>query len=210
MNTPARHAAASALPGPAREVLDFWFGAPDSPGFGQTRAEWFRKDPGFDEQIRERFGPLITQGVRGELAGWWQPLDAGHALSALAAVIVLDQFTRNTGRDSPAAFAGDAQALALARAMVDQGLDRGLAGVQRQFVYLPFEHAEDLAAQDRSVALFAQLGADHPELAGLLDWAERHQLIVARFGRFPHRNAALGRASTAEELAFLQTPGSGF
>ncbi len=135
---------------------------------------------------------------------------ADKPLAALALVIVLDQFTRNVFRDQARAFAGDAMALATARALVASGADLGLTGVQRQFVYLPFEHAEDLNTQRDSLRLFEQLEHDQPALKGLLDWAKRHHDIIARFGRFPHRNAALGRASSAEELAFLQTPGSGF
>jgi uncharacterized protein (DUF924 family) len=107
-------------------------------------------------------------------------------------------------------FAGDAMALALARRMIASGQDRSMQGVQRQFVYLPFEHSERLDDQRESLRLFKQLGQDHPELAGLLEWAVKHQVIVERFGRFPHRNTALGRASTTEELEFLKQPGSGF
>ena len=189
----------------AAEVLDFWFGPPDAQGQLTTREAWFRKDPAFDAAIRDRFGGLIDNALRGELSDW-----EAEQQSALALVIVLDQFTRNTRRDSAAAFAGDAQALAIARRMVAAGQDRPLPGVMRQFLYLPFEHSESLADQDEALRLFAQLGQDHPELAGLLEWAQKHQVIVARFGRFPHRNAALGRASTDAELEFLKQPGSGF
>lgn len=189
----------------AQAVLDFWFGPPDDPGHAQPRAAWFRKDAAFDATIRERFGALIEAALAGALADWAQ-----QPLPALAQVIVLDQFTRNAFRDTARAFAGDARALAAAQAMVGQGQDRGLSGVQRQFVYLPFEHAEDLAMQRESLRLFAELGQEVPALAGLLEWARKHHDIVARFGRFPHRNAALGRSGTAEEAAFLLTPGSGF
>jgi uncharacterized protein (DUF924 family) len=189
----------------AAEVLDFWFGRAGDAHHLQPRPQWFRKDPAFDAAIRERFGALIDAALRGELQGW-----AGQPLAALARVIVLDQFTRNAFRDTASMFAGDARALAAAREMVAAGTDRGLAGVQRQFVYLPFEHAEDLEAQRESMRLFAQLEADEPALAGLAEWARKHQEIVERFGRFPHRNAALGRLSTAEELEFLKQPGSGF
>jgi len=189
----------------AEEVLDFWFGPPDAQGRLATREAWFRKDPAFDASIRDRFGKLIDTALRGELAAW----DA-EPRSALALVIVLDQFTRNTRRDSAGAFAGDGQALGIARRVVSAGQDRSLPGVMRQFFYLPYEHAESLADQDEALRLFAQLGRDHPEMAGLLEWAQKHQVIVARFGRFPHRNAALGRASTAEEIEFLKLPGSGF
>lgn len=200
----------------AQAVLDFWFGPADAPGHGQPRPLWFKKDPGFDVTVAQRFGPLIEQALQDGLAAWWRPLPTPPStpLQALAAVIVLDQFTRNTGRrdgePTAAAFAGDAMALAIAQAVVDAKLDSGLTGVQRQFLYLPFEHAENLAMQRRAVALFTQLAQDEPARADLVGWARRHLDIVARFGRFPHRNAALGRASTAEEQAFLQTPGSGF
>jgi uncharacterized protein (DUF924 family) len=125
-------------------------------------------------------------------------------------VIVLDQFTRNARRGSAGMFDGDARALAAARALVASGADRTLPGVMRQFAYLPFEHSETLADQAECLRLFEQLGRDDPALAGLLEWAQKHHDIVARFGRFPHRNAALGRSSTPEETEFLKQPGSGF
>ena len=194
-------------PAPATpaDVLDFWFGAPDDPGHRLPRQAWFRKDPAFDLQVRERFAPTIEAALAGRLQSW-----AAEQLGALAQVIVLDQFTRNAFRDTARAFAGDERALAAARAMVDAGQDRGLSGVQRQFVYMPFEHAEDLAAQQQALRLFQQLGEDEPALADLLRWAQAHHDIIARFGRFPHRNAQLGRTSTPEEEAFLKTPGSSF
>ena len=199
----------------ALEVLDFWFGPTDDPGYAQTRTAWFRKDAAFDAEIGRRFGPLIEQALAGgeaDLTQDWvnRPL---QALPALARLLLLDQFTRNHFRGTPRAFAGDAQALHIARALVASGLDRALTGVQRQFVYLPFEHAEDLSHQRTAVQLFRQLEQDEPALASparLVDWAQQHHDIVARFGRFPHRNALLGRADTAEEAAFLLTPGSGF
>jgi uncharacterized protein (DUF924 family) len=187
----------------AHEVLQFWFG--ESPPYA-NRPEWFRKSDDFDREIERRFAPLIDAALRDELQGWAADTD-----SALARVIVLDQFTRNVHRNTPKAFAGDTLALAAAQAMVAAGQDRELAPVQRVFVYLPFEHAEDLAAQARSVDLFAALAADAPEAGdGWLDYARRHQVIVARFGRFPHRNAILGRPSTPEETEFLKQPGSSF
>jgi uncharacterized protein (DUF924 family) len=188
------------MPAAAHGVLDFWFGAGDQP-----RAEWFRKDPAFDDAVRERFGPLIEQALLGGIDVW-----AGTPASALARIVVLDQFTRNVFRDTPRAFAGDAQALAAARALVDAGGDQALTPLQRWFAYLPFEHAEDRAAQQASMRLFGQLSAEHPSMADALEWARRHQLVIERFGRFPHRNAILGRASTAEEAAFLREPGSSF
>ena len=192
----------------ALEVLDFWFGPPDDPGHRQPRAAWFRKDPAFDAEIGRRFGALVEQALAGGIDDWAAaPVDP---LAALARVIVLDQFPRNLFRGSARAFAGDALALAGARALVASGRDRQLSGVQRQFVYLPFEHAEDLAHQRTALQLFRQLAADEPALADLVDWAQRHHDIVARFGRFPHRNAALGRPGSEAEQAFLQTPGSSF
>jgi uncharacterized protein (DUF924 family) len=189
----------------ASEVLRFWFGTADDPGHRLPRQQWFVKDAAFDAQIRERFAALIERALAGGLQDW-----AATPAGALAQIVVLDQFTRNTFRDSARAFAGDAQALPVARALVASGLDRSLSGVMRQFVYLPFEHAEDMVAQRESLRLFAQLERDDPAVGELLSWAQRHHDIVARFGRFPHRNAALGRTSTAEEIAFLQQPGSGF
>jgi len=192
----------------AIEVLDFWFGPPGDPGHARPRAQWFVKDPSFDAEIARRFGPLVERALAGSIDDWLaRPL---QPLPALAYVVVLDQFTRNAGRDSARAFAGDVQALQAARALVASGADRALNGVQRQFVYLPFEHAEDRSHQRTSVQLFRQLERDEPALTGLVDWAQRHHDIIERFGRFPHRNAALGRVSTAEEAAFLLTPGSGF
>jgi uncharacterized protein (DUF924 family) len=189
----------------AAEVLDFWFGQPGELHHLQTRPEWFRKDDSFDALIAQRFGALIDAGLRGELSAW-----ARQPLSALALIVVLDQFTRNTRRGTAGMFAGDAQALATAGALVRRGDDQRMAGVQRQFVYLPFEHSEALTDQIECLRLFERLSRDEPALAGLLEWAQKHQDIVARFGRFPHRNAALGRVSTAEEIEFLKQPGSGF
>ncbi len=189
----------------AQAVLDFWFGEPGTAIHGKVRAEWFRKSDPFDAEIRQRFGPLIEQALGGLLREW----DA-QAESALARVVLLDQFTRNAFRDTARAFAGDALALAASRSMVASGQDRALLSVQRSFVYLPFEHADDMAMQDESVRLFTKLATVDPGQANTLDYALRHRAIVARFGRFPHRNAVLGRTSTADEVAFLQEPGSSF
>ena len=196
----------------AIEVLDFWFGPPDDPAHAQTRPAWFKKDAAFDAEIGRRFGPLIEMALaagQADLTLDWitRPL---QALPALARLILLDQFTRNCYRDTARAFGGDGQALNIARALVASGRDRDLTGVQRQFAYLPFEHAEDLSHQRTAVQLFQQLAQDEPALADGVSWAQRHHDIVARFGRFPHRNAQLGRPSSDEELAFLKTPGSGF
>jgi uncharacterized protein (DUF924 family) len=191
---------ATTLPPAAAEVLDFWFGDADI-----ARPEWFRKDPAFDDLIRQRFGGLIEQALAGALDVW-----AAAPEGALARIVVLDQFPRNVFRDTPRAFAGDRQALAAARALVDTGGDRLLPPRRRSFVYLPFEHAEDRAAQQTAVDLFGALAAERPDLGDLLEWARRHQVVIERFGRFPHRNRVLGRVDTAEEAAFLLEPGSRF
>lgn len=181
-------------------VLDFWFGAPPL----QARAEWFRKDPVFDERIRAQFGAVVERALAGPL-GW-----GDDALARLAEVIVLDQFPRNLFRGEARAFAGDPRARTLALQMIDAGQDAELHPRQRSFVYLPLEHAEDLALQDRSVALFQALADADADLADALDYAERHRDVIRRFGRFPHRNAALGRHSTAAEADYLSQPGAGF
>lgn len=189
----------------AQNVLDFWFLPPDKPGHSQSRMEWFRKDDGYDAQIRERFGALIDAAIGGGLREW-----EATPHGALARLIVLDQFTRNVYRGTPRAFAGDAQALALAVALTQAGQDRQLPPMLRAFVYLPFEHAEDLAMQARAVELFQLLSQAQPGFESMLDYAQRHQEVIARFGRFPHRNAILDRPSTPEEAAFLRQPGSSF
>ena len=192
----------------AQEVLDFWFGAPGSATFGQKRREWFVKDASFDADIRTRFGEVIEQALSGGLKDW----DAQGPQGVLARILVLDQFTRNACRNTPQSFAGDTLALAAATGLVDSGLDRALSPQQRVFAYLPFEHAEDAAMQARAVELFTQLAAEHPGpgFEDNLDYAHRHRGVIARFGRFPHRNEILGRVSTPEEIDFLRQPGSRF
>ena len=189
-----------------QEVLDFWFLPPASAAYGAIRGEWFKKNDAFDAEIRARFGEQVEQAVAGGLREW----DAAGAQGVLARILVLDQFTRNTLRDTPGAFGGDALALAAARQLADSGADQALLPVQRWFAYMPFEHAEDGAMQARSVELFTALAEHDPQFAGALDYAHRHRGVIARFGRFPHRNAILGRASSPEELAYLSQPGSGF
>jgi uncharacterized protein (DUF924 family) len=189
----------------ANAVLDFWFGAPGSAEHGSARRVWFQKDDAFDAEIRSRFGTLIERALRGELERW-----SADARSELAQVIVLDQFTRNAFRGTPRAFAGDPRALAAASRMVGLRQDEELPSFMRGFVYLPYEHAEGLATQDEAMRLFARLAAADPTQQSMLDYAHRHREIIERFGRFPHRNAILGRQSTAEEIAFLQQPGSSF
>lgn len=190
---------AAPLGGYAR-VLDFWFGEPR----GASRPEWFRKESAFDGAIRERFGVLHAHAAGGGLGDWEREPE-----SALALVVVLDQFSRNLFRNDARAFAQDARALRVAKAIVERGWDRERLPVERQFLYLPFEHAEDMAEQDRAMALFGALEG-FPETKGLTEWAEKHRVIIRRFGRFPHRNAALGRVSTPEEIAFLREPNSSF
>ena len=186
------------------EVLDFWFGAPDSPERGRPRKCWFEKSEAFDAEVRSRFLKLYKRAVAGKLSRWERT-----PLAALALAVVVDQFPRNMFRGQARAFAADPLALRVARRMLHRGFDGLLRPVERWFVYLPFEHAEDLAAQRRSIALFGNL-AGYPDGAGAIDYAQRHYTIIARFGRFPHRNAMLGRVSTSEEIAFLSQPGSSF
>lgn len=188
----------------AAAVLAFWFGEPGSPEHGKPRAAWFAKDAAFDAEIRRRFLALHASAALGERDRWRASPD-----TLLALVIVLDQFSRNLHRNDARAFSQDAAALAAAQEMIARGWDRERLPVERQFVYLPFEHAEDLAMQDRSIELFTSL-ENYAETKGLTGWAEKHRVIIRRFGRFPHRNAALGRAATPEEAAFLKEPGSGF
>jgi len=187
------------------DVLDFWFGPADSAGFGAERKAWFTKDADFDRLVADRFGATIERALRGELDAW-----TATPSGALARILLLDQFTRNVFRGDRRAFAGDAQALAAASALVGARQDETLPPVMRAFAYMPFEHAEGLAMQDEAVRLFTRLAAIAPELGHMLDYAQRHRAVIERFGRFPHRNAALGRQSTAEELAYIATPGSGF
>lgn len=185
-------------------VLDFWFGAPGTPQHGRTRPEWFGKDPAFDEEIRRRFGDTVAVALAGGLGEW-----CIDARGALARVILLDQFTRNMFRDTPRAFAGDERALATAEDAVARGLDRELDGHGRWFLYMPFEHSESDAVQRRSLELFTALARDTGDPSPL-EWARKHADVIFRFGRYPHRNDILGRASTPEEVAFLAGPNSRF
>jgi len=189
----------------AQAVLDFWFAPVGETEHGTLRPMWFQKSEATDRYIAERFAPMIERALRGELVGW-----AAAPQSALAHILLLDQFTRNTLRDTPRAFAGDARALRAATAMVGARHDEALPPEQRAFVYMPFEHAEGMAMQDEAVRLFTRLAAEAPQMADMLAYAHKHRDVVLRFGRFPHRNEILGRQSTAEELAFLREPGSRF
>jgi len=181
-------------------ILGFWFGEPR----GRPRPEWFRKDEKFDAEIRSRFGEVHAAAARGELEAW-----RAERESMLALIVVLDQFSRNLYRNDARAFAQDAHALACAREALGRGDDARSLPVERQFLYLPLEHSEDAADQELCVRLMSQLEA-FEETRGLTEWAVKHKTIIDRFGRFPHRNAILGRASTPEEIEFLKQPGSGF
>jgi uncharacterized protein (DUF924 family) len=186
----------------AGQVLSFWFG--DEREYGKRRKQWFRKDAAFDAEIEARFRALHEEAARGELERWRNSVG-----DCLALIVLLDQFPRNMFRGSARAFASDGLARDVARHALQEGYDRGLLPVERMFVYLPFEHSEDLQDQQRSCRLARALEA-FVETDDAYDYAERHRAIIARFGRFPHRNEALGRASTPEELEFLKQPGSGF
>jgi len=202
-------------------VLEFWFG----PGGGDAEstvtalaiadaksALWWSKDATVDAEIAARFTTVMNAAAAGQLSAWDSPR------GQLARIICVDQFPRNIHRDSANAFAHDALALKLAKTCVDRGDDRRLAPIQRVFAYLPFEHSEALADQARSLALYQALADAAPAgdpktrelFATYLDFARRHHAVIARFGRFPHRNKILARPSTAQELAFLEQPDSSF
>lgn len=186
-------------------VLDFWFGPPDSEGYGRHRQAWFAKEPAFDQAVQTKFAALYHAAARSRLDSWMET-----APGALALVIVLDQFPHHLFRDTARAFQTDAKALVSAEEALRRGFDQQVLPVQRVFFYLPFEHAEDMEKQDRAVALFARLAAENQGFGDYLDYAYKHREIIARFGRFPHRNEALGRASTSAEREFLKQPGSRF
>lgn len=193
-------------PARIRAILDFWFLPAGDPAHGSYRPQWFRKNADFDREIREHFGAEVEQALAAPLP------DAGDAATTLAQILLRDQFPRNLFRDSARAFAGDAQALALANDLVSRGADKNLPPMQRWFTFLPFEHSESLLDQERSVALFAGLRRE-AQLAAFdsaYDYALRHREVIARFGRFPHRNRLLGRTSTPEEETFLRQPGAAF
>ncbi len=169
------------------EIIRFWFEE-------LSPQHWFKRDDAVDAQIRQRFLPLY-EDLQTRAAG----APPGNARDALATVIVLDQFPRNLFRGSARAFATDTLALSIAQRAIENGWDRELSAQQRAFLYMPFQHAEDRAVQGRSVELFAAVGIEQS-----LDYARQHQEIIERFGRFPHRNAALGRDSTPEEIEFMK------
>lgn len=168
----------------ARQLLDFWY----SPC---VRPHWFSSTPALDVEIRNRWKSLWRRGLAGELEIWGTTPEG-----ALALVILLDQLPLNMFRGQPEAFASERQAVAASSRALAQGFDQGMTAEQRLFLYMPFMHSENLTEQDRSVELFRRAGMD-------TRWPEHHRDIVRRFGRFPHRNAILGRESTAEEQAWL-------
>jgi uncharacterized protein (DUF924 family) len=185
------------------DVLEFWFS-------DQSRALWFEKNAAFDEAIRARFEDTVRAAAAGELDHWERT-----APGALALVIVLDQFPRNLYRGSARAFAADPRARDVAGRAISKRLDQDIPLRQRHFFFLPFEHSESTGDQERSVALFqawaeAHDGPARDQALEQMRYVHRHAEIVARFGRFPHRNEALGRESTAAEIAFLKEPMSGF
>ena len=184
------------LPVNPTDVLDFWF--------KRDRKDWFEKNPGFDAEIRARFLPLYERAMRDELKAW-----RAEPANCLALVILLDQFPRNMFRGNARSFAADPLARNATGVILDNRWDKTMTPDERMFAYLPLEHSEALADQERCIALMKEI-AVFPQMADLPKWAEAHLVIIRRFGRFPHRNAALGRASTPEEVEFLKQPGSSF
>jgi uncharacterized protein (DUF924 family) len=196
----------------AENVLDFWFGPSGSATdtAGRQGKLWFGKSPANDQAVIDRFSTTLLAATARQLDHW-----ADTPRNRLALVIVLDQFPHHVYRDQPQAFATDPQALALSLEALATGEDRQLTPIERVFLYLPLEHAESVAMQEQSVALYEQLALEAAAgERGLFDdfhnYARQHRDVVARFGRFPHRNAILGRPSTADELEFLKQPGSRF
>lgn len=175
------------------DVLDFWFRT-------LKPEQWWQKNPDLDRQIADRFGQLHQAAVQAELHAW-----RSSAHGRLAEVIVLDQFSRNIHRDSPHAFAADGMALVLAQEAVARGLDRSLEPVEQSILYLPYMHSESRLIHEQAIDLYSA-----PGLEFNLDFERQHKAIIDRFGRYPHRNAILGRKSSTEELDFLTQPGSSF
>jgi len=190
----------------AATILEFWFGRLDAAGLPDQRVErrWFNADDAFDAEVRARFEPDLRNAAAGRLTRWER-----DPRSALALVILFDQFPRNMYRGKPRAFLFDEHARAVAGRAVGRGLDARLQPIERVFLYMPFEHSEDAADQTESVRLFRQLADAVPEeqrerFRGYLGYALQHREVIDRFGRFPHRNEVLGRASTLQETAFLE------
>ncbi|MFJ2686422.1 DUF924 family protein [Pseudomonas sp. NPDC087342] len=197
---------------PWQPLLEWWFGSAEAPNDVAADREklWFGKRDSQDFEARERFGDWVEQALAGGLTDWAQRPEGWLAL-----VLLLDQLPRMIFRDTPKSFSGDLRAQALVAQGIAADFDRQLKPIQRVFIYLVFEHCENLAVQNEAVSRFIALVDEQPEadravFADNLDYAERHQKIIARFGRFPHRNGVLGRESTAEEIEFLSGPGSRF
>jgi uncharacterized protein (DUF924 family) len=193
-------------------VLDFWFGAPGSAAEvgARQRSLWFAKSAANDQLVVERFAETLVAASAGRLDHW-----ANTPRGGLALIVVLDQFPHHVHRGRGQSFAYDARSLALALEMIQRGEDARVTPIERVFVYLPLEHAESIEMQDRSVALYEKLAheaaaAERGLFDGFLDYARKHRDVVARFGRFPHRNELIGRPSTPEEIEFLKQPGSRF
>lgn len=186
------------------EILNFWFGHPSDPDYGKERKIWFKKDPVFDQEVKSRFLDAYHRAAIGQLDHWQT-----SAQGCLALILLLDQFPRNLFRGQPQAFATDDKALVVAKYAVSQGFDQQLLPVQRWFIYLPFEHSEEMADQRQALILFSSLETD-PQSHSAIDYAHRHFEVIQRFGRFPHRNEILGRPSTPAEKEFLDTRGSSF
>ncbi len=190
---------------PIGEIVDYWLGsALDGPEATVGRRDWwYRGGPAVDAEIEARFGELVAKAITGEFAHWPATADG-----ALAMILLLDQFTRNLYRNTPEAYAGDARAFQIVNATIEKGLDRMLHPVSRIWLYHPFHHAESVREQDHGIALLHTVHAAAPDAwkpvveRSIEGWG-RHRDIVARFGRFPHRNDVLGRESTAEEIAYL-------
>jgi uncharacterized protein (DUF924 family) len=182
------------------DVRDFWFGEPLAGGGYAHQDRWFRRDPQFDAACAARFAAACARAAAGTLEHLLATPDG-----SLTLVLLLDQFPRNIHRGRPEAFSADARARAAARQAIARGFDRDFPKLQRQFFYLPFEHSESIEDQNLAVSLIGALEDDD-----LLYWSNRHRAIIERFGRFPHRNAILGRSNTREEEAFLREPGSSF
>ncbi|NJL85410.1 MAG: DUF924 domain-containing protein [Leptolyngbyaceae cyanobacterium SM1_1_3] len=188
-------------------ILNFWFGDPAGAEseYGQQRRIWFHKDAEFDQRVRQQFLSAYEQAQQGAYQNWMQT-----PRGALALTVLLDQFPRNMFRGTPRSFEADAQALLVSQSAIAQECDRAVLPVERMFFYLPFEHSENLAHQNQAVALFEDLTKQAPDLQPTLEYAYRHREVIAQFGRFPHRNAILGRTSTAAESRFLEQAGSRF
>ena len=176
-----------------QDILTFWFDE-------LTPRDWFNGGEAVDQLIKERFSEVHQAAVQGELESWRE-----SALGRLAEIIVLDQFSRNIGRETPQAFSADPMALVLAQEAVAGGYDHQLNEQQKSFLYMPYMHSESLVIHEKAVELFSQTGLEHN-----LDFEIKHKVIIEKFGRYPHRNQVLGRSSSQEEIAFLQQPDSSF